>query len=151
VGGAYIYIDPTPSKNVFKANIDVDHVSGCAIPAMGCAPCLAGGGPWDERGPALCRARGRAWGQLAHAWGIMALPYAQPFHRRRRRHSDKTFPPRGGNLSVGVPLADLARQIQMNPDVYSICAVGDHFQPDKAHLSAAFLRISPIPLRLLEF
>jgi hypothetical protein len=23
VGGAYIYIDPTPSKNVFKVNIDV--------------------------------------------------------------------------------------------------------------------------------
>jgi hypothetical protein len=23
VGGAYIYIDPTPSKNVSKANIDV--------------------------------------------------------------------------------------------------------------------------------
>ena len=102
MGGAYIYIDPTPSKNVSKANIDVDHVSGCAIPAMGCAPCLAGGGPWDERrsaramggawyerGPALCWAGGSAWGQMAHAWGIMALPYAltasQPASTRTAR------------------------------------------------------------------
>jgi hypothetical protein len=77
VGGAYIYIDPTPSKNVFKANIDVDHVSGCTTPAMGCAPCLAGGGPWDERRPAPYAGAGaRPWGPLAHAWGIMALPYA---------------------------------------------------------------------------
>ena len=81
----------------------------------------------------------------------MSPAYALPFHRHRYRHSDKTFPPRGGNLSVGVPLADLARQIQTKPDVYSICAVGGHFRPDTAYLSAAFLRISPIPLRLLAF
>ena len=90
MGGAYIYIDPTPSKKVSKANINVDHVSCCAIPAMGCAPCLAGGGPWDARclaGPwaghgmnaALPYSWVRdAWGQLAHAWGIMPVPCLCP-------------------------------------------------------------------------
>ena len=75
----------------------------------------------------------------------------QPFPRHRHRHSDKTFPPRGGNLSVGVPQADLARFGPIKPDVYSICAVGGHFQPDTAYLSAAFLRISRIPLQSLAF
>ena len=67
MGGAYIYIDPTPSKNVFKANIDVDHGNRCTTPAMGCAPCLAGGGAWDAR-----RLAGPWAGHGMHA----ALPYA---------------------------------------------------------------------------
>jgi hypothetical protein len=35
VGGAYIYIDPTPSKNVLESIPDVVPRSMCAIPAHG--------------------------------------------------------------------------------------------------------------------
>lgn len=35
VGGAYVYIDPTPSKNVFKANINVYPRNMGTIPELG--------------------------------------------------------------------------------------------------------------------
>ena len=154
MGGAYKYIDPTPSKKFLDRASMLPMATAVQSRPWDERWGMGWGGAWYERGLALCiGAGGSAWGQLPHAWGSMAypLPYALPFRRRRRRHSDKTLPLRGGSLSVGVPLADLTRQIPTNPDVYSKSHVGGHFQPDKAHLSAAFLRISPIPLRLLAF
>lgn len=44
VGGAYVYIDPTPSKNVFKVNIDVIPRNMGTIPAHGVNASLAHAG-----------------------------------------------------------------------------------------------------------
>ena len=56
VGGAYVYIDPTPSKNVFKVNIDVVPRNIGTIPArvahgVSAAPRLGpcgAGGAWGD-------------------------------------------------------------------------------------------------------
>jgi len=41
VGGAYVYIDPTPSKNVSASNINVIPRNMGTIPAHGMRACLA--------------------------------------------------------------------------------------------------------------
>jgi hypothetical protein len=56
-------------------------------------------GVWDARGLALCRAGGRAWGQLAHAWGL-CLALRQPFRRHRHRQRSDTPPLLGGGLCL---------------------------------------------------
>ena len=63
VGGAYIYIDPTPSKNVLRINLNAiasQDQCDCVLRAwdarLSCVMAHAGAmGRWDERVPALCR------------------------------------------------------------------------------------------------
>ena len=54
-------------------------------------------GGWDDRGLALCRAVGSAWGQLAHAWGLCLASHSADTDT----DSDPTRPPLlGGGLCL---------------------------------------------------
>jgi hypothetical protein len=65
VGGAYVYIDPTPSKNVFKVNINVIPRNMGTIPAAGMRACHAAHA--GAMGPAPMPMRGGAWGDGMNA------------------------------------------------------------------------------------
>jgi hypothetical protein len=79
VGGAYIYIDPTPSKNVSAGNTMLSRATwvqsrrwGAWSARCGPAPGLAWGGAWYERGP--CALRGCGVTASLAGWQGMGAP-----------------------------------------------------------------------------
>ena len=103
MGGAYVYIDPTPSKNVSASNIDVVPRNMGTIPAHGMhgviacprlPPALRGMGRWYERKPAHAGGGARACHPPAVPLPAPASSIQQPVRN----------PPTGGYYGITAPL-----------------------------------------------